>query len=95
MQGWSSGKKPRNPCIIFNKEDFYDTAKVLTDLKKYKVDFVILAGFLWLLPKDLINNYPKKLLIYTLPYFQNTVEKECTVCMCMKPLLLTMKLNPV
>ena len=50
------------PCIIFNKEDFYDTTKVLTDLKKYSIDFVILAGFLWLLPQSLIHSYPKRII---------------------------------
>jgi len=50
------------PCIIFNREDFYDNAKVQTDLKKYKVDFIILAGFLWLLPKELIQSYPKRII---------------------------------
>ena len=48
--------------IIFNKTDFYQTDNVLNILKDNKVDFVVLAGFLWLVPANLIEAYPNKVI---------------------------------
>jgi phosphoribosylglycinamide formyltransferase-1 len=50
------------PCIVFNREDFYDTGKVISYLRQYSIDFIVLAGFLWLIPKNLIENYPKQII---------------------------------
>lgn len=49
------------PCHIFNRDDFYQTNKVLDELKTYGVDFIVLAGFLWLIPSNLLINYPKRI----------------------------------
>ena len=50
------------PCIVFNREDFYDTGKVLSYLKQYSIDFIVLAGFLWLIPENLIEKYRKRII---------------------------------
>ena len=50
------------PCIKFNREDFYESERVLTYLKDFKISVIILAGFLWLIPKNLIQNYPKNII---------------------------------
>lgn len=50
------------PCIIFDRKDFYETDTVLNQLKKHKIDFIILAGFLWLVPDYLLKNYPGKII---------------------------------
>ena len=42
---------------IFDRNDFYDSSNVLDLLKKEKIDFIVLAGFLWLVPGDLIEYY--------------------------------------
>ncbi len=55
-------KKLGIPCIVFNREEFYDTGKVLSYLEQYKIDFIVLAGFLWLIPKYLIQIYPKHII---------------------------------
>jgi phosphoribosylglycinamide formyltransferase 1 len=47
--------------LTFSKEDFYDSKNVLHFLQLRGVDFIILAGFLWLIPKYLIEAYPKKI----------------------------------
>jgi len=49
------------PCYIFNREDFYNTNKVLDELNKYGIDLLVLAGFLWLIPSNLIRNFPKRI----------------------------------
>jgi phosphoribosylglycinamide formyltransferase 1 len=50
------------PVYIFDREEFYKTAKVLDFLKSYQIDFIVLAGFLWLIPQNLIDAYPDKIL---------------------------------
>jgi len=46
-------------CHIFNKNDFYNTDKVIRQLRDESVDIIILAGFLWLIPESLLNDFPK------------------------------------
>lgn len=55
-------KKLGVPCMIFSREDFYQTNHILNTLKQNSVDFVVLAGFLWLIPENLLNAYPNKII---------------------------------
>lgn len=48
--------------FIFSKNDFYSTSKVIDILAEKKIDFIVLAGFLWLVPKSLIAAYPKRII---------------------------------
>jgi phosphoribosylglycinamide formyltransferase-1 len=50
------------PVCIFNRSDFYDTGKVREKLLEYRVDAIVLAGFLWLVPADLIRLFPRRIL---------------------------------
>ncbi|MEO5911368.1 MAG: phosphoribosylglycinamide formyltransferase [Pelobium sp.] len=50
------------PSHIFDKEEFYQTDKVLTLLKNLNIDIVILAGFLWLVPQNLLKAFPNKII---------------------------------
>ena len=50
------------PVKIFNKEDFYKTSSILDLLKRYKIDVVVLAGFLWKIPNNLIKAFPNKII---------------------------------
>lgn len=43
--------------VFFEHKDFYSTGKVLDMLKENKIDFIVLAGFLWLVPKDILREY--------------------------------------
>ncbi len=49
------------PSFVFSKNDFYDTDKVLRFLKDKRVDLIVLAGFLWLIPDDLIRHFPNRI----------------------------------
>ena len=42
---------------VFNREQFYQTGEILATLNERKVDLIVLAGFLWLIPGNLIHNY--------------------------------------
>lgn len=47
------------PTILFSKKDL-ESGSLLHKLKKYKIDFIILAGFLLKVPKDILNFYKNK-----------------------------------
>lgn len=45
----------------FNRTDFYTSDKVLNNLK-LNADYVILAGFLWKIPSNIIEAFPNKII---------------------------------
>ncbi len=48
--------------VLFNRNDFYNSSKVLDELQKNGADFVILAGFLWLIPENILKAYDGKII---------------------------------
>jgi phosphoribosylglycinamide formyltransferase 1 len=50
------------PFVFFDRNDFYITGKVSDYLTSYKIDFIVLAGFLWLVPEDVIETYVKRII---------------------------------
>ena len=49
-------------CFVFNREDYSNERLILKKLSEYQIDFIILAGYLWLIPTWLIKNYPDKII---------------------------------
>ncbi len=49
------------PCVVFDRQLFYDTDNIIQILRNYQIDMVVLAGFLWLIPPYLIQEYPNKI----------------------------------
>lgn len=43
--------------FIFTKDEFKNTSFVVEKLKERKIDLVVLAGFLWLIPVNLIQSF--------------------------------------
>ena len=50
------------PIHIFNRNEFYDTENILEKLKELQIDYIVLAGFLWLIPTYLIENFSQHIL---------------------------------
>lgn len=50
------------PSHVFDKHDFYQTDDVVDILKRLEIDLVVLAGFLWLVPDNLLKAYPNKII---------------------------------
>jgi phosphoribosylglycinamide formyltransferase-1 len=50
------------PHFIFNREQFYNTNAVINELATHKTDAIILAGFLWLIPENLLEKYTNKII---------------------------------
>ena len=47
---------------IFSRTEFYQSQKILKTLKEDNIDFIVLAGFLWLIPEYLIDAYTNKII---------------------------------
>jgi phosphoribosylglycinamide formyltransferase-1 len=43
--------------FVFDRHLFYETTIVLEELEKREIDFIVLAGFLWLVPGYLVDNF--------------------------------------
>jgi phosphoribosylglycinamide formyltransferase 1 len=54
-------KKLNLATHIFSKVDFVENGTVINLLHSEAIDFIVLAGFLWLIPKFLVDNFPKKI----------------------------------
>ena len=50
------------PSHIFDRNEFYHTGQVIDLLKNLDIDLIVLAGFLWLIPKNLIAEYPGRII---------------------------------
>lgn len=50
------------PSHIFDKHEFYKTDNVIDLLKNLNIDLIVLAGFMWLIPKNLIHEYPGRII---------------------------------
>jgi phosphoribosylglycinamide formyltransferase-1 len=55
-------KRLNIPSVVFTSADFYETDRVLTQLKASETDWIILAGFLWLVPEKLLNAFPGRII---------------------------------
>lgn len=49
------------PTLIIQRATFYNTAALLTNLEEYAIDFIVLAGFLWLIPAYLTARFDHKM----------------------------------
>ncbi len=50
------------PTRVFTKAEFKDSSVIVDELKAAGISWIILAGFLWLIPKHLIQAYPVSML---------------------------------
>jgi phosphoribosylglycinamide formyltransferase 1 len=48
--------------VFFDHKDLYEKEKVSRYLAMYKIDFIVLAGFLWLIPENILNIYEKRII---------------------------------
>jgi phosphoribosylglycinamide formyltransferase-1 len=50
------------PSHIFDKTEFYKTDFVVDILKNLQIDLIVLAGFIWLIPQNLLKAFPNKII---------------------------------
>lgn len=54
--------KANVPTFVFSRSEFYQTQVVLDKLRENKIDLIVLAGFMWLVPEYLIKSYSDKII---------------------------------
>lgn len=50
------------PSHIFDRHEFTKTDDVVHLLKNLQIDLIVLAGFLWLIPQNLLKAFPNKII---------------------------------
>ncbi|QRR01082.1 phosphoribosylglycinamide formyltransferase [Dyadobacter sandarakinus] len=50
------------PVVVFNKKLFAETGKILEILQNERIDLIVLAGFMMLVPAELVRSYPDKMI---------------------------------
>ena len=55
-------KKLNVPTIVFNREQLNNSNYVVDILLDNQINMVVLAGFLWLIPENLIQAFPNKII---------------------------------
>ncbi len=56
------GQRLNIPTLIFNKKLFSKTNKIVEILQSQEIDWVILAGFLWLVPSNLTRAFENRMI---------------------------------
>ena len=47
--------------LVIDRDFFYKSEDILKKLTTYSIDFVVLAGFLWLIPAYLVRHFPRRM----------------------------------
>lgn len=50
------------PTHVFDRDEFYHSDNILNLLTNLQIDLIVLAGFLWLIPKNLIHAFPNRII---------------------------------
>jgi phosphoribosylglycinamide formyltransferase-1 len=54
-------KRLKIKCIHFKRNEF-SSSDIVLDMLKKEADYIILAGFLWKIPQDIIDAFPDKII---------------------------------
>ena len=49
------------PLVLIDREKFYASEVILRDLLSRKIDLIVLAGFLWLIPGSITKNFIQRI----------------------------------
>ena len=49
------------PVVVFNRDELYHSTQVTDLLRQHKIGFVVLAGFMWLVPGQLVEPYENRM----------------------------------
>ena len=56
------GKQMGIPTLVFSKKNFIESTEIIDFLKSQKIDLVVLAGFLWLIPEAFIKAFQNRII---------------------------------
>ena len=49
------------PSLVFDRDTFYNKSDVVDVLRSNKTDLIVLAGFMWLVPAGILNEYENRI----------------------------------
>ena len=55
-------KKLDIKSIVFNKEQFYNSDTIINTLENEKIELIVLAGFLWLIPDNILKKFSNRII---------------------------------
>ena len=55
-------EKEKIPVLLVEKENFFRGSAYLGELEERKIDFIVLAGFLWKIPVALVQAYGRRII---------------------------------
>jgi phosphoribosylglycinamide formyltransferase-1 len=50
------------PVMLIDRDEFYQSGSLSEKLLENKVDLIVLAGFLWLIPDHLLQSFPNRII---------------------------------
>jgi phosphoribosylglycinamide formyltransferase-1 len=50
------------PTLLIDRTSFYETTQTINCLKTAGIDLIVLAGFLWMIPENLVKSFPNKII---------------------------------
>ena len=50
------------PVRIFDRHEFYETDEILNFLNEKGINWIILAGFLWLVPENIVDSFTNRII---------------------------------
>lgn len=56
------GRAASIDTLVVTRDSFYSSTDLLVELDKHNIDFIVLAGFLWLIPVYLVQHYPDRII---------------------------------
>lgn len=48
--------------LVINRTSFYESEEIVEVLEQREIDLIVLAGFLWLVPAYLVQNFPNQII---------------------------------
>ncbi len=55
-------KKANIPSLVISRADFFESDTTIKALQAAYIDFIVLAGFLWMIPEKLVQAFPNKMI---------------------------------
>ncbi len=55
-------KNSKIDTLLIDRFSFYESDKIIEQLKAKEIDLIVLAGFLWMIPQNLIKAFPNKII---------------------------------
>ena len=55
-------KEANIPTRVMSRTDFFESDAIIQVLQNAHIDFIVLAGFLWMIPENLVRAFPKKII---------------------------------